>query len=189
MHGLVNRCIELFMRGTYGPGLWEKVTREVGVDPEGFLTWSAGPDKVTYSIVIASARLLDKSVGEFLEDIGAWLTRQEDIRRLLRFSGSTFEEFVESLRELPGRIRLVIPDFQLPALAVTSPTAGRYHIAASAHQPGLLRVVAGMLRGMADDYGALAIISVMRDCIDIDVALSDYSGKRRFVLSHPQVAP
>jgi len=98
MHGLVNRCIELFMRGTYGPGLWEKVTREVGVDPEGFLTWNAGPDKVTYSIVIASARLLDKSVGEYLEDIGAWLTRQEDIRRLLRFSGSTFEEFVESLR-------------------------------------------------------------------------------------------
>ncbi|KRW94480.1 heme NO-binding domain-containing protein [Paracoccus sp. MKU1] len=183
MHGLVNRCIEAFLRSTYGSATWQKIAAEVDVHPDGFLTWSASPDSVTHAIVIASARRFDKSLGELLEDIGAWLSRQEQIRRLLRFGGANFEEFVESLRELPGRIKLVIPDLEFPGFVVLADAPGNYRIIADPHQPGLMRVLAGMLRVMADDYGSLVIISVVRDCIAIEIVLPDYSGKRRFDLS------
>lgn len=64
MHGLVNRCIEVFLRSTYGNALWQEVAAETDVHPDGFLTWGNSPDGVTRSIVIASARRLDKSAGE-----------------------------------------------------------------------------------------------------------------------------
>ncbi|MEG4645638.1 heme-NO-binding protein [Paracoccus pantotrophus] len=189
MHALVNRCIEAFLRNSYGSTTWQQVAAEVDVHPDGFLTWGSSPDSVTRSIVIASARRLDKSVGELLEDVGSWLSRQEQIRRLLRFGGSNFQEFVESLRELPGRIQLVIPDLAFPGFAVLSDAPGHYRIIARPHQPGLMRVLAGMLRVMADDYGALAVISVVRNRIDIDVVLPDYSSKRGFELSPKRVQP
>jgi len=189
MHGLVNRCIEAFLRGSYGGALWERIAARANVDPGGFLTWGESPDRITHALVIASARRLDKSVPELLEDIGAWLSGQEQIRRLLRFGGANFEEFVESLHEMPGRIRLVVPDLELPSLSVASDGAGNYCIIADIYQPGFMRVLAGMLRGMADDYGALAIISAARDRIDLHIALPDYASKRRFELAPMRVRP
>ncbi|RDW13663.1 heme NO-binding domain-containing protein [Paracoccus thiocyanatus] len=183
MHGLVNRCLEAFLRSSYGNATWQKIAAQVDIHPDGFLTWEPSPDRVTHAMVIAAARRLGKSVGELLEDVGAWLSCQEQIRRLLRFGGSNFPEFVESLRELPGRVELVIPDLAFPGFAVLSQDAGRYRIHADAHAPGLMRVLAGMLRVMADDYGALAVISVVRNRIDIEVVLPDYSDKRGFELS------
>uniref|UniRef100_UPI00178CF48A heme NO-binding domain-containing protein n=1 Tax=Paracoccus sp. TRP TaxID=412597 RepID=UPI00178CF48A len=97
MHGLINRCIEAFIRSNYDRDTWNQVVTKVGIKADSFLTWNEVSDNITYSIVITSAKILEKSVNEFLEDMGSWLTRQEKIRRLLRFSGSSFEEFTESL--------------------------------------------------------------------------------------------
>lgn len=186
MHGLVNRCIESFLRSGYGDVIWKNIASEAGVHSDGFLTWGDCPDSISRSIVNASARQLDKSVDELLEDIGAWISRQEQIRRLLRFSGANFEEFVESLRELSGRIKLIIPDLDLPGFVILSDNPGSYRIVADTHFLGLMRVLAGMIRAMADDYGSLALISVMRNCIDINIVVPDHSQKRRFDLSSMQ---
>ncbi len=183
MHGLVNRSIEGFLRSAYGPEVWQAVANTAGVDPEGFLTWTPAADEVTTAMLRATAQRLRKSAGECLEDIGAWLTRQEEIRRLLRFSGSDYPEFLESLRELPGRIALVIPDMVIPALTVTCESEGSYVIYPNWRMPGFLRVTAGVIRGMADDYGALALISVQAGRITIDVALNDFAAQRCFSLA------
>lgn len=183
MHGLVNRSIEGFLRASYGPEIWQSVARTAGVDPEGFLTWSPTDDEVTIAMLRATAQKLRKSVGECLEDIGAWMTRQEEIRRLLRFSGSDYTEFLESLRELPARIALVIPDMEIPGLSVTGDGDGSYVIRPGSRLPGFLRVTAGVIRGMADDYGALALISVQPGQIAVEVALNDFAMQRCFSLA------
>lgn len=183
MHGLVNRSIEGFLRASYGAEVWDVVARAAGVDPEGFLTWTPTADEVTTAMLRATAMQLRKSVGECLEDIGAWLTRQEEIRRLLRFSGSDYPEFLESLHELPGRIALVIPDLAIPELTVICESEGSYVIHPAWHWPGFLRVTAGVIRGMADDYGALALISVQAGRISVTVALTDFAAQRRFSLA------
>lgn len=183
MHGLVNRSIEGFLRSSYGAEVWDSVARNAGVEPEGFLTWTPTSDEVTIAVLRATAIQLRKSVGECLEDIGAWLTRQEEIRRLLRFSGSDYSEFLESLHEMPGRIALVIPDMMIPGLTVTCEGEGSYEIRPAWRWPGFLRVTAGVIRGMADDYGALALISVQGGCILVTVALNDFAAQRCFSLA------
>lgn len=183
MHGLVNRSIEGFLRSSYGQETWTAIADAAGVDPEGFLTWSPSPDKVTDSVLFTAARMLGKSAGECLEDMGAWLTRQEEIRRLLRFSGPDYREFLESLRELPGRVGLVIPDLEIPALSVTHEGEGYYCIRPKAHHPRLMQVTAGIIRGMADDYGALALIAAQRDRVTVEIALHDFAHRRRFSLT------
>jgi hypothetical protein len=183
MHGLVNRSIEGFLRSSYGPEVWQAVANSAGVDAEGFLTWTTTADQVVTAMLRATAQRLRKPVGECLEDIGAWLTRQEEIRRLLRFSGSDYPEFLESLRELPGRIALVIPEMAIPGLTVTCDSSGCYAIYPSRRWAGFLRVTAGVIRGMADDYGALALISVQRGRIVVNVALNDYAMQRCFSLA------
>ncbi|WP_199261327.1 heme NO-binding domain-containing protein [Paracoccus binzhouensis] len=182
MHGLVNRSVEAFTRATYGEDLWKRVLLRTRADPNIFLTWSDCPNRVTYSLVVAAARLVGKSMNEYLEDIGSWLTRQEQIRRLLRFSGGNYRDFLESLQDLPDRIRLVIPDLLMPDLCVVLDSADCYRIAASHHQPGFLQIIAGVLRGMADDYGSLAIIFASRNRITARVAQSEYAMKRHFSL-------
>lgn len=183
MHGLVNRSIEGFVRASYGHEAWERIARTAGVDPEGFLTWAPSEDRLTATVLAVTARLLRKSVGECLEDLGAWLTRQEEIRRLLRFSGSDYHEFLESLRELPGRIAMVIPDMEIPALSVTRKTDGIYVIRPGEHRQGFMQVTAGIVRGMADDYGALALIAARKDRITVDVAMHDFADQRCFSLN------
>lgn len=182
MHGLVNRTIEVFVRSTYGDEMWHKVALAAKVDPEGFLTWSPSTEAVTFAIVDTASGLLEKTNHEFLEDVGAWLARLEQIRRLMRFSGSTYEEFLESLREMSGRIILVFPDMVVPILSIVSVGEGEYNLTTSKTRWGLLRLLAGLLRGMADDYGALATISVNDDMIVIRVALLNYSDERSFSL-------
>lgn len=183
MHGLINRCIEAFICSNYDRDTWNQVVTKVGIKADSFLTWNEVSDNITYSIVITSTKILEKSINEFLEDMGSWLTRQEKIRRLLRFSGSSFEEFTESLGELPDRIRLIIPSLDVPDLETELLATKLYQITTSKREPGLLRVIAGILRGMADDYGTLAIITVKRDRIKVAVAISNYVGKRHFALS------
>lgn len=183
MHGLINRTIEGFVRSAYGPETWEGIARTAGVDPEGFLTWSPTPDKVTEAVLIATARSLGKSPGECLEDIGGWLTRQEEIRRLLRFSGADFREFLESLRELTGRIALILPEMEIPPLSVTRESCGAYRIRPKGHLPGLIRVAAGVIRGMADDYGALALIAAQKGQVTVNIALHDFTDQRHFTLA------
>ncbi|WJS85755.1 heme NO-binding domain-containing protein [Paracoccus sp. TOH] len=182
MHGLVNRSVEAFTRATYGDDLWTRVLLRTKADPNIFLTWNETPNRVTYSLVIAAAMLVGKSRNEYLEDIGSWLTRQEQIRRLLRFSGESYGDFLESLQDLPNRIRLVIPELLIPDLRVAIDHADCYRISASDHQPGFLSIIAGVLRGMADDYGALAIILASNAGIAARVAQSEYSMKRHFSL-------
>lgn len=183
MHGLVNRSIEGFVRSCYGPETWDRIAHAAGVDPEAFLTWSPTTDKVTGAVLAAAARDLGKSGAECLEDIGAWLTRQQEIRRLLRFSGADYEEFLESLGELPTRIALVIPDMDVPPLTVTRDSDGAYCIRPRTHRPGLMRVTAGIIRGMADDYGALALIAARGGRVTVDVALHDFTDQPRFNLA------
>ncbi len=189
MHGMINRSLESFLRTTYGDAVWQEIIRKSGIDHHGFLaTWGNG-EQATRKVVLAAARTLDKPLGEMLEDLGAWLVRLEPIRRLLRFSGPNFVEFVASLDELPGRARIILPELPLPSLTVAQTGASDYEIGADNMPPGWIWALAGALRGMADDYGTLALIVVSGNWISLSIALEDHSTSRPFDLSPQHADP
>ena len=119
MHGLVNRAIQSFVCNTYGEDRWHDVTEAAGLgfsDFEAMLTYD---DDLTDAVLDALSTELRRERSEILEDLGTYMVSHpavEALRRLLRFGGETYVDFLYSLDELPGRARLAVSDLILPAM-------------------------------------------------------------------------
>jgi hypothetical protein len=161
MHGLINRSIQVFLKNTYGPALWADVARDAHLGFDGFEAMLSYDDRLTDQVLAAAARRLGRNREALLEDFGTFLVSDpgfERLRRLLRFGGVTFVDFLHSLDDLPGRGRLALPDLELPQLRLSAVAPDRYALACRFSVHGAGHVVVGLLRAMADDYGALAIL-------------------------------
>ncbi len=190
MHGLINRTIQGFLRDTYGVGLWGRVARRAGITPEGFEAMLHYEDNSTEAVLAAAAQELDRARETILEDIGTWLVSSatgQPLRRLMRFGGVDFTDFLHSLEDMPGRARLALPDLELPVLELREPGPGHY-LLISRGLPGFGHVLAGIVQAMADDYGALVVLD--RDTpagpdetISIRLVIADHAQGRQFALA------
>ena len=121
MHGLVNRSIQCFLRDTYGAAAWAHVVREAGLGFDSFEAMLNYETAMTEAVLVAAARVLGRPRESVLEDLGTYLVSHENtqaLRRLLRFGGVTFDDFLHSLEDLPERARLALTDLDLPALTL-----------------------------------------------------------------------
>ena len=126
-----------------------------------------------------------------LEDMGTFVVsgpHGERVRRLLRFGGVGFRDFLHSLEELPARARLALPDLQLPDMVLTEIGEAEFTLALGAPFDGAGYVMIGLLRAMADDYGALALLEMRgqgrgADVIHIHLLDEGYAAGRRFELA------
>jgi hypothetical protein len=190
MHGLVNRAIECFLRDTYGDGLWADVGRAAAAPTEGFEAMLRYPDAVTDALLAAAAERLDRSRDSILEDIGTYLVSHPNtapLRRMLRFGGVTFADFLHSLEDLPGRGRLVVPDLELPVLELDEDADGALRLICRQGFPGAGLVLLGLLRALADDYGALSVFDhaacAGAEVITIRLAEQRFAEGRAFSLA------
>ncbi|MDT8854089.1 heme NO-binding domain-containing protein [Paracoccaceae bacterium Fryx2] len=161
MHGLINRSIQCFLRDTYGAALWAAVTREAGLEFESFEPMLTYDPALTEAVIAAAARVLDRPRDSVLEDLGTYLVSHENserLRRLLRFGGVGFVDFLHSLEDLPGRARLALPDLDLPVLEVSDHAPEAFSLLCRSPIAGAGHVILGLLRAMADDYGALVLL-------------------------------
>ena len=198
MHGLINRSIEGFLRDTYGEARWADVAEAAGIGAEGFEPMLDYDDTVTDRLLAAVSTRLDRPEGQLLEDLGTHLIAKPGgtaVRRLLRFSGETFEEFLHGLDDLPSRARLAVPGLDLPDLELREDADGRFRVFVFSTQRGWGFVMLGLLRAMADDYGALATLDMAPGAstvavIEIQLHESAFSAMRNFSLGGaPSGAP
>lgn len=189
MHGLINHSIEYFVRDSYGIAAWQDVAARACCNPGGFAPFRDYPDRLTLQLIVASASVLGKPVDELLEDAGAWLARQPVLRRLLRFSGSSYSDFVLSLEELPDRMHLVLPTLEMPRITVSGKGSGRFRVVVTCSPSEWRSVIAGMLRAMSDDYGALALIIDDGAGITVDVSEEAFADAQDFQLAAQSVSP
>lgn len=164
MHDLVSRAIEKFLQAQSVHPV------EAGLSPAKQMLHSA-------------AEQLGKPIDELVEDLGAWLVRQDEIWRLLRFCGRDFLDFLLRLDELPERIRLVTDDVHVPEIALSRGAGGLVWVTMSDGPPIWAALLSGLLRAMADDYGALCVITRSDEGICIDVSDSAFAEARTFRLS------
>ncbi|MCU0912833.1 MAG: heme NO-binding domain-containing protein [Rhodobacteraceae bacterium] len=157
----------------------------------GFEAMLIYDDALTGRVLDALAERTGLPREMLLEDLGTYLVRHpntEAIRRLLRFGGETFAEFLHSLDDLPDRVGLAVPDLRLPSIEVRDLGPGQVLLSTGPGLPGYGQVLAGVLRAMADDYGSLALV-VLLDCaggaarLSVTVADAAFAEGRRFVLS------
>lgn len=161
MHGLINRSIQAFVQDTYGQTVWAEIANaaELGfADFEAMLTYE---DRLTDALLAAASARLSRPREFVLEDLGTYFVshpRCGPLRRLLRFGGETFMDFLHSLDDLQGRGRLAVPDLDLPRLELFDHTSHRFSLNCQSPHRGAGFVMAGILRAMADDYGALVML-------------------------------
>ncbi len=165
MHDLVSRAIEKFL-----------TEQSVSLDSQSG-TLPPGP------LLHEAARNLDKPIDELVEDLGAWLVRQEEIWRLLRFCGRDFLDFLLRLEELPDRIRLITDDVDIPEIGLSRSDDGLIWVTFSDGPPIWTSLLAGLLRAMADDYGTLCVIFRQDEGLCVDVSDSAFAAARTFHLS------
>lgn len=191
MHGLVNRAIQSFAYDTYGPEQWAEVVANAQLETDEFEAMLQYDDALTVRALDALAAGLERTREEVIEDIGTYLVshpNREALRRLLRFGGVTFSEFLDTLDELPGRARLAVSDLDLPEILVRRHAADRYSLTVFGAMPGWGNLFVGILRAMADDYGALAMLDFQAsqsgtEVIDVQLVESMFSEGRSFDLA------
>lgn len=200
MHGLVNRAIERFVRDTYGRDVWIDTIRRLDLGLTEFESMMIYEPQVTAQVLAAVGTRLARGREDLLEDIGTYLVSNpatEALRRLLRFSGVDFVDFLHSLDDLPERARLAVSDLDLPALELLDQGGGLYRLHVGCPEGDGLRfgpVVVGLLRAMADDYGALAVVEHQGEagtCEILEIRILDegFAHGRAFVLGAGGGAP
>lgn len=162
MHGLINSAVETFVREVFGNDLWQTVARRAGLGFTQFEAMLSYDDKLTYDVIDALCVELDRPRSDLLEDLGTFLVshqRMERLRRLMRFSGETYLEFLLSLDDLPERVKLAVADLELPGLTLEDLEDGQFDLSCEQGVSGFNHVMMGILRAMADDYGALVLLT------------------------------
>ena len=193
MYGLVHRALQCFAQDTYGDALWGKVMAEAGLQLREYEAMLSYPDQQLDDVLLALSSRLEKTPTQVSEDIGAYLVshkRMDPVRRLLRFGGATFDEFVLSLDELHDRVKLALPDLELPQLEVEMHSSSSFSVLVNFDRQGFGAVLLGVLRAMADDYGALVVLDVVRSAlgdqdverVTVELFKTEFSAGRDFGL-------
>jgi hypothetical protein len=142
------------------------------------------------AVLDAMGAVLRRPRGEVMEDVGAYLVSHpntEAVRRLLRFGGMNFEDFLHSLDDLPDRARMAVSDLHIPAIELHGHEPGHYSLICQTPLVGFGHLMMGVLRVMADDYGALALLElesgeVGSETVKIQLIEADYADGRVFEL-------
>lgn len=161
MHGLINRSVQNFVCDSFGPEIWAQIVQRADIGCSEFEAMLSYDDDITPRLVSSMAAITRRTPPELLEDLGTYLVstpKLEGVRRLLRFGGVNFEEFLHSLDDLPDRAKLAVSDLDLPPMELIEHENGRFELLCQSPVPGFGYVMAGVLRVIADDYGALVLL-------------------------------
>ena len=190
MHGLTNRAIQCFVTDSYGANKWIECVQKADLGFVDFEAMLIYPDKVTQDVLDAASIVLDRPRVDLMEDIGTYLVSHantEALRRLLRFGGVNFVEFLHSLDDLPGRTHMAVPDLEMPGIELLDHSDTQFSLVCNSPIAGFGHVLMGILRAMADDYGVLALLEHQGsgqgvETISINLVVTEFAEGRRFEL-------
>ena len=195
MDALMLRFLQGYVRGTFGVRVWQTICRRAEVPVETFEPMLRYAPGLADQVAAQAAAVLGRPVETIWEDLGTYLVTShghEGVRRLLRFGGIGYADFLHSLVELPGRARLALPDLDLPEIRLpeihlTEIAPDRFVLDCRARLRGTIRVLVGMLTAMADDFGTLCLIEAEgEDRIAIRILDRAHAAARPFDLALPE---
>lgn len=200
MNGLIAKSIEHFLIFQHGQEVWKAAAKQARVPDWGFEAVQDYPPEMLTSLMAHVSTTLDRPNAELWEDLGTHLVTHPDMeiaRRLLRFGGPTFEAFLWSLDALHPRAALAVPGLDIPELSLRRVGPSRYAlwVAWEGFGPegcviaGALTL--GVLRAIADDFGALVFLDAPNGLSQINITLidADFAEGRDFSLSGECSAP
>lgn len=190
MNGMTNRLLQDFILDTDGARAWRDIAHVAGVPEGGFEMMIDYPPRLHLRVIEA---LLDHRLQDpesLWEDFGHYhITSQRHpwIRRLLRFGGADYPAFLRSFPEVRSKFQMALPALPLPMFSGVEdalPDGGaRFAFSLQQAGAGQVPLLVGVLRAMADDYGALAVVTGQAGRIVVDVLESHFHRGRSFALT------
>lgn len=192
MHGLICKSLEGFVLDRHGPSVWSEICESVDLPFNRFEALHTYDDSTMSALLAATARRLRQPRLALLEDIGHWICTHpplEAVRRLIRFTGATFVDFIYAFEEVQDLARVALPGLVLPTFRVTEDLPGHFVVTSHWTHGGGGAVATGILRAMADDYGVLAVIETVgpkreaggwRERIEVQLFETEFQTPREF---------
>ena len=116
MYGLLLRALQGYICATFGARRWVQVMEQHLHRAEGFEPLLHYDITLFREVLARSCNVLGRNAATLLEDMGTFVVTNPAMpapRRLLRFAGNSYGEFLLSLEELPERARLALYDLSL----------------------------------------------------------------------------
>lgn len=161
MHGTINRGLQTYVCDIFGTETWEDACAQAELASFNFETMLSYDDEITDRVIDALTRVLGRERADVLEDFGTFVvseSRLQSVRKLLRFGGENYVEFLHSLEDVHDRAKIAMPDLDVPQFELEIKSETEFVLHYSFEKLGFGAVFLGLLRGMADDYGALILI-------------------------------
>lgn len=161
MHGLICKSLEVFIRDQHGADVWDRIVAASGAPVTRFESLRRYDDEMMRDVFVQVFKALNTTNTAVWEDLGHWLCVHpplEPVRRLIRFSGTGFVDLLYSVGDFHDRTRIALPGLDVPRFRIEEPRPNEFEIHSAWHLEGSSAVLTGVLRAMADDYGALAVI-------------------------------
>ncbi len=161
MHGTINRGLQAYVCEIFGSDVWEEACTRAQLSSFNFEPMLTYDDDDTDKLLNALRQVLGRTRSELLEDFGTFVvseSRLQSVRKLLRFGGETFVEFLHSLEDVQGRAKVALPDLDVPQFQLDVHSDSEFTLNYRFEKLGFGAVFLGLLRGMADDYGALILV-------------------------------
>lgn len=191
MDALLLRSLQNYVLGTFGPVQWHEICASADQPSQTYEPMLRYDPGTADRVAGIASRVLGRPVESVWEDVGTHLVTNADregIRRLLRFGGVSFGDFLHSLEELPARAKLALPNLDPPEVVLDEVGPERFELRCRSHIRGVQRVLIGVVTAMADDYGALCLIDTgAEECIAIAVLDSRHATAKAFELALPEV--
>jgi hypothetical protein len=153
MYGLINQAVKDLVLASQGESLWEKICRDVGIDPADFEMLSPYPDRLTSAIVTTSATYLHLPTDTFLRKLGHhWIrfTAERGYGEMLDLLGRDLSTCLRNLNQMHAHLGAMMTELKPPSFFVTPLSEKRLTIRYHSHREGLAPMVLGLLEGLAE---------------------------------------
>jgi len=165
MHGMINRGLQSYIQDIHGPDIWEQTCDRANLPHCNFKSMLTYDDATTENLLNSFGDLTRRSRDEILEDFGTYIvseTALSAVRRLLKFGGGSYVEFLHSLDFVYDRAKLAVPDLDIPTLKLVTRDPCHFTLYARFKKRGFGATLLGLLRALADDYNTLISIEHSR---------------------------
>ena len=165
MHGMINRGLQCYIRDIHGVDVWEETCDQAKLPFYNFESMLTYEDATTEDLLSSFGALTNRSRDEILEDFGTYMVSEDAlsaVRRLLKFGGGSYVEFLQSLNFVYDRAKMAVPDLDIPTMELIAHSSSQFTLYAWFQKRGFGATLLGLLRALADDYNTLVSITHAR---------------------------
>lgn len=156
MYGMIHRAARQMVTEQLGATVWDEIEKTAGVSEDHFISGASYEDRITLSIIDATAIVTGTGTADVLRDLGQYWIRfagESAFASVMKMAGDDLPAFISNLNRMHGAIQSSMPRAILPEFALLHHDRNGLSVRYVSDRAGLEPFVAGLLEGLLDRFG------------------------------------